>query len=71
MKRILMIFALPLILASCGGGEQSATDSNDAASQEAQASDEDMQTVEETMTIESKVEDVNQEVDSILNTLGE
>ena len=68
MKKIFISFFFPAFLLACGGNEGSEASSDDIPA-EIEATATEIQTVEETETIGSQVDEVNQDVDSILNSL--
>lgn len=67
MKKLtlLAIAAFALVAVACGGGEQ-ATETVDTADQ---ATQEEIQVLENTQAIEQQAEEANSQVDSILNSL--
>ena len=65
MKRIFFPLVFLALFTACGGN----TESSITEPEIEQATEQDLQTVEETVTIEKTVEEVNNDVDSILNDL--
>ncbi|MEQ9188661.1 MAG: hypothetical protein RLP15_13075 [Cryomorphaceae bacterium] len=69
MKKLVLFLFFPTLLISCGGASESDSTGANADDVEVQASDADLHTVEETKSIGDHAKEVNQDVDSILNTL--
>ena len=68
MKQLVLLLFFPALLISCGGTTESDATKANADDVEVQASDADMHTIEETKSIGDHAKEVNQDVDSILNT---
>ncbi len=68
---ILVMFAFVLMLGACGGSETSSSNQNEAVeeTEDAAASDEEIQVLEESETLHEKTSATNAKLDSIINNL--